>query len=151
MAVKKNEWPKYWNVIWWMVANYNLWPSVRCEVIPRQPGHVRITLARHSHRKWEESWLQAPGEELGLFYVLSVLASSVWPDNTALRRQMYHIQKMYCQQTSCSYCLQRDRFLWHFAEIDTSQIIVITEKIPPGGWTKTRTFQFWRDTVLTTT
>ena len=63
MPVKKNEWPKYWNVIWSMVANYNLWPSVRwyqaSQAMPglhwqdTHTGSEKSPDSRHRGKSWD--------------------------------------------------------------------------------------------------
>ena len=124
---------KYWmsdlNIeMWydrWLIISCDLcqvWGDIRpCQAMPGlSPGKTLTPEVRRL-------WVLTPGrEELsvgpGLFYVSCPrqhwALREQWPDNTGKCSQ-----KMYCQQTSCSHCLQCDRFLWHFADIDTSDII----------------------------
>ena len=106
-------------------------PGLLC-ITPRQDTHTgseKTPDSRHRGKSWD--WV--------MFYL-----SSPTPlcDPTTRRSGGKCIQKMYCQQTSCSYCLRCDRFLWHFADIDTSHIIVTQWRCRLKDEHKTRTFQF---------
>ena len=114
-------------------------------------GHARI-IPWHSQLTPEVRtlWVLTPGtggraERSRVWsrdcFMFHVLANTEHCGNSdPITRQMYHIQKMYCQQTSCSHCLLCDRFLWHFADIDTADIRHHShlEKIPPEGRDKNK-------------